>query len=134
MWHALPGFLRKLDDVTRTELGRRLPLDVAPIKVRARAHDRQAGTGRQTDTDKLTDRQTDVATAWRGDNLRETTEHTAATPLARAAGWLTSCGSSTTFAGLRRCGCHNAPGLETGMMMMVMLSHTVYHGNGATGV
>lgn len=32
LWNAVPDYLRKLDDVVQTELGRSLPLDVAPIK------------------------------------------------------------------------------------------------------
>ena len=33
LWHAVPTFLRKLDDISRMELGKPLPLDVAPLKL-----------------------------------------------------------------------------------------------------
>ena len=33
LWHAVPDFIRKLDDMSRHELGRALPLDIAPIKL-----------------------------------------------------------------------------------------------------
>ena len=33
LWHAVPQFLRKLDDVAQRELGRPLPLDIAPLKL-----------------------------------------------------------------------------------------------------
>jgi len=33
LWHAVPQFLRKLDDVARQELGKPLPLHIAPLKV-----------------------------------------------------------------------------------------------------
>jgi len=33
LWHAVPDFLRKLDDVCRTDLGKALPLTVAPVKL-----------------------------------------------------------------------------------------------------
>lgn len=33
LWHAVPDFLRKLDDICRTDLGKTLPLTVAPIKL-----------------------------------------------------------------------------------------------------
>lgn len=33
LWHAVPTFLRKLDDVCTHELGQSLPLDIAPLKI-----------------------------------------------------------------------------------------------------
>ena len=33
LWHAVPSFLRKLDDVSQMELGKPLPLSVAPIRL-----------------------------------------------------------------------------------------------------
>jgi len=33
LWHAVPSFLRKLDDISINELGKPLPLDIAPIKI-----------------------------------------------------------------------------------------------------
>jgi phosphoenolpyruvate carboxylase len=33
LWRAVPDFLRKLDDVSKAQLGEPLPLDVAPIKM-----------------------------------------------------------------------------------------------------
>eukprot|EP00750_Incisomonas_marina_P020363 INCI3980.2.p1 GENE.INCI3980.2~~INCI3980.2.p1 ORF type:complete len:625 (-),score=117.35 INCI3980.2:2650-4524(-) len=33
LWDAVPGFLRKLDDISRQELGESLPLGMAPIRI-----------------------------------------------------------------------------------------------------
>jgi phosphoenolpyruvate carboxylase len=33
LWFSVPSFLRKLDDMSRMELGRSLPLDMAPIRL-----------------------------------------------------------------------------------------------------
>lgn len=33
LWSAVPNFLRKLDDILRSEVGYELPLDVAPVKI-----------------------------------------------------------------------------------------------------
>ena len=33
LWHAVPNFIRKLDDISRNELGSSLPLTVAPLKI-----------------------------------------------------------------------------------------------------
>ena len=33
LWHAVPEFLRKLDDVSRQELGKPLPLTISPLRI-----------------------------------------------------------------------------------------------------
>jgi phosphoenolpyruvate carboxylase len=33
LWYSVPNYLRKLDDVTKSLLGKSLPIDIAPIKI-----------------------------------------------------------------------------------------------------